>query len=115
MCADTPLEGGIVYCKTNTNSIIGTGADIVSGTQVAGGNLRFDGADNSGMLFFPTTIVTTPTPTFFGSNPAEAAYMTNPARMDELAGAISDAVLEYLKGYDRRVASGGASGGNAPE
>ena len=51
----------------------------------------------------------------FGSNPAEAAYMTNPAKMDELAGAISDAVLEYLKGYDRRIASGGASGGNAPE
>jgi N-acetylmuramoyl-L-alanine amidase len=47
----------------------------------------------------------------FGSNPAEAAYMTSPAKMDELAGAISDAVLEYLKGYERRVASGGASGG----
>jgi len=52
----------------------------------------------------------------FGSNPAEAAYMTSPAKMDELAAAISDAVLEYLKGYERRVASGGASGGgNAPE
>ncbi len=52
----------------------------------------------------------------FGSNPAEAAYMTTPAKMDELAGAISDAVLEYLKGYERRVASGGASGGgSAPE
>jgi N-acetylmuramoyl-L-alanine amidase len=51
----------------------------------------------------------------FGSNPAEAAYMTSPAKMDELAGAISDAVLEYLKGYERRVASGGASGGYAPE
>jgi N-acetylmuramoyl-L-alanine amidase len=51
----------------------------------------------------------------FGSNPADAAYMTNPTKMDELAGAISDAVLEYLKGYDRRVATGGGSGGNAPE
>ncbi|MEO5813834.1 MAG: N-acetylmuramoyl-L-alanine amidase [Gemmatimonadaceae bacterium] len=52
----------------------------------------------------------------FGSNPAEAAYLTTPAKMDELAAAISDAVLEYLKGYERRVASGGASGsGNAPE
>jgi N-acetylmuramoyl-L-alanine amidase len=52
----------------------------------------------------------------FGSNPAEAAYMTSAAKMDELAAAISDAVLEYLKGYERRVASGGASGGgNAPE
>jgi N-acetylmuramoyl-L-alanine amidase len=51
----------------------------------------------------------------FGTNPAEAAYLTSPAKMDELAGAISDAVLEYLKGYERRVASGGATGGNAPE
>jgi N-acetylmuramoyl-L-alanine amidase len=53
----------------------------------------------------------------FGSNPAEAAYMSSPAKMDELAAAISDAVLEYLKGYERRVASGGGAsgGGNAPE
>ena len=51
----------------------------------------------------------------FGTNPADAAYLTSPAKMDALAGAISDAVLEYLKGYERRVASGGASGGNAPE
>ena len=52
----------------------------------------------------------------FGSNPDEAAYMTNPARIDELAAAISDAVLEYLKRYERRVAvSGGADGGSAPK
>ncbi|MEP6732516.1 MAG: N-acetylmuramoyl-L-alanine amidase [bacterium] len=52
----------------------------------------------------------------FGSNPAEAAYMTNSAKMDELAGAISDAVLEYLKGYERRVATGNNSdGGGAPK
>ena len=52
----------------------------------------------------------------FGSNPAESAYMTDPVKMDELAGSISDAVVEYLKRYDRRVtAAGGASaGGNAP-
>ena len=47
----------------------------------------------------------------FGSNPAEAAYMTDAARMNELASAISDGVLEYLKRYERRVASGGAAGG----
>ncbi|MEP6990730.1 MAG: N-acetylmuramoyl-L-alanine amidase [bacterium] len=40
----------------------------------------------------------------FGSNPAEAAYLTDPARMDELAASISDGVLEYLKRYERRVA-----------
>ncbi len=50
----------------------------------------------------------------FGSNPEEAAYMTNAARMDELAAAISDGVLEYLKRYERRVAVvGGASGGGS--
>ena len=38
----------------------------------------------------------------FGTNAAEAAYLTDPARMDELAAAISDGVLEYLKRYERR-------------
>jgi N-acetylmuramoyl-L-alanine amidase len=47
----------------------------------------------------------------FGTNAAEAAYMTDPVRMDELSGAISDGVLEYLKRYERRVA---ATGGSAP-
>ena len=41
----------------------------------------------------------------FGSNAEEAAYMTDRARMDELSAAIGDAVLEYLKRYERRVAS----------
>jgi N-acetylmuramoyl-L-alanine amidase len=41
----------------------------------------------------------------FGSNSEEAAYMTDAARMDELSAAIGDAVLEYLKRYERRVAS----------
>ena len=50
----------------------------------------------------------------FGTNPAEAAYLTDPARMDELAGAISDGVLEYLKRYERRVAvNDGASNGGS--
>jgi N-acetylmuramoyl-L-alanine amidase len=53
----------------------------------------------------------------FGTNPADAAYMTDPAKMNELAGAISDAVVEYLKRYERRVtAAGGVSGGgSAPQ
>jgi N-acetylmuramoyl-L-alanine amidase len=48
----------------------------------------------------------------FGTNGADASYMTDPARMDELSAAISDAVLEYLKRYERRVATGapGAAG-----
>ena len=33
----------------------------------------------------------------FGTNAAEAAYLTDQARMEELSAAISDAVLEYLK------------------
>jgi N-acetylmuramoyl-L-alanine amidase len=53
----------------------------------------------------------------FGTNPAEAAYLTDPAKMDELSAAISDAILEYLKRYERRTtASNGASGGGgAPQ
>ncbi|MEP6620713.1 MAG: N-acetylmuramoyl-L-alanine amidase [bacterium] len=50
----------------------------------------------------------------FGSNPAEAAYMTDPAQVDELAAAISDGVVEYLKRYERRVtAATGAAGGGS--
>jgi N-acetylmuramoyl-L-alanine amidase len=44
----------------------------------------------------------------FGTNPAEAAYMSNPGKMDELSAAIADGVLEYLKRYERRVSSTGA-------
>jgi N-acetylmuramoyl-L-alanine amidase len=47
----------------------------------------------------------------FGTNASEASYMTDPARMDELSAAISDAVLEYLKRYERRVASGASRAG----
>ena len=39
----------------------------------------------------------------FGTNPAEASYMTDARRMDELSASISEAVLEYLKRYERRV------------
>ena len=59
----TPLEGGIVYLRTQqVHSRRGTAADLVSGTEVAAVNLRSDLGDNSGMVFFPTTIVTTSTP-----------------------------------------------------
>ena len=41
----------------------------------------------------------------FGTNAADAAYMTDPERVEELSAAISDAVLEYLQRYERRVSS----------
>lgn len=41
----------------------------------------------------------------FGTNAADAAYMTDPARVEELSAAISDAVLEYLQRYERRVSA----------
>jgi N-acetylmuramoyl-L-alanine amidase len=39
----------------------------------------------------------------FGTNSADAEYMSDSAKMDELSTAISEAVLEYLKRYERRV------------
>jgi len=49
----------------------------------------------------------------FGTNASEASYMTDPNRMEELSAAIADGVLEYLKRYERRVATGapGPTGG----
>ncbi|HKH91676.1 MAG TPA: N-acetylmuramoyl-L-alanine amidase [Gemmatimonadaceae bacterium] len=50
----------------------------------------------------------------FGTNASEASYMTDPARMEELSAAVADGILEYLKRYERRVASGesiGSAGG----
>jgi len=41
----------------------------------------------------------------FGTNAADAAYMTDPARVEELSAAVADAVLEYLQRYERRVSS----------
>lgn len=46
----------------------------------------------------------------FGTNASEASYMTDPARMDELSAAVAEGVLEYLKRYERRVASGDGIG-----
>ena len=39
----------------------------------------------------------------FGTNRAEAAYITNPQRTAELADRLADAVERYLDEYDRRV------------
>lgn len=47
----------------------------------------------------------------YGTNAADAAYMSDAARMDELAVAISDGVVEYLKRYERRVATDDGAGG----
>ena len=49
----------------------------------------------------------------FGTNASEASYMTDPNRMEELSAAVADGILEYLKRYERRVATGdvGTTGG----
>src|SRR6476661_2816396 len=44
----------------------------------------------------------------FGSNPSDAAFMTDHKHVDEMSAAIADAVVEYLKGYERRVSSSAA-------
>ncbi|HKN66626.1 MAG TPA: N-acetylmuramoyl-L-alanine amidase [Gemmatimonadaceae bacterium] len=43
----------------------------------------------------------------FGTNAAEAAYLTDRRRQSAIAGAIADAAVEYLRNYERRV-NGGA-------
>lgn len=65
----TPLEGGIVYLRLqDVLGRKGTAADLVSGTEVAAVNLRSDLDDASGMVFFPTTIVTTSTPAIWAAS-----------------------------------------------
>jgi N-acetylmuramoyl-L-alanine amidase len=49
----------------------------------------------------------------FGSNPREAAYISDPRKQDALATAIADAAMEYLHRYERRVV-GGSGGGVDP-
>lgn len=39
----------------------------------------------------------------FGTNPAEAEFISNPANQVALASAIADAAIEYLRRYQRRV------------
>jgi N-acetylmuramoyl-L-alanine amidase len=45
----------------------------------------------------------------FGTNPREAAYMTDPGKQDALARAIAAAAMEYLQRYEGRLAGGGPS------
>jgi N-acetylmuramoyl-L-alanine amidase len=39
----------------------------------------------------------------FGTNRAEATYMTSPERQAELAEQLADAVVRYLSEYERKV------------
>jgi len=45
----------------------------------------------------------------FGTNPREAAYMTEPSKQDALARAIAEAAMAYLQQYEGRLAGGGPS------
>jgi N-acetylmuramoyl-L-alanine amidase len=45
----------------------------------------------------------------FGTNPREAAYMTDSGKQDALARAIADAAMDYLQRYEGRLAGGGPS------
>ena len=64
----TPLEASIYYQRLQqVHSRKGTAADLVSGTNVAAVNLRSDLGDDSRMVFFPTTIVSTATPDFWAT------------------------------------------------
>jgi N-acetylmuramoyl-L-alanine amidase len=41
----------------------------------------------------------------FGTNSSDAAFISDPARQDEIARAIADAAQDYLERYERRVAA----------
>ena len=49
----------------------------------------------------------------FGSNPAEAAYLSDAAKQRVIAAAIADAAMQYLDRYDSRV-KGTAGAGRGP-
>jgi N-acetylmuramoyl-L-alanine amidase len=54
----------------------------------------------------------------FGTNADDAAYMANPAKVEELSAAIADGVVDYLKRYQRRVTASrdpAPSSGLSPE
>jgi N-acetylmuramoyl-L-alanine amidase len=42
----------------------------------------------------------------FGTNPAEAQFLADPAKQDAIAKTIADATVEYLKAYEKRAAGG---------
>lgn len=50
----------------------------------------------------------------FGTNPAEAAYISSDAGQRAIAGAVADAAMEYLSRYERRV-TGAASQQEQPK
>lgn len=43
----------------------------------------------------------------FGTNPAEAAFISSPEGQAEIADAVATATMEYLERYERRVGGGG--------
>ena len=45
----------------------------------------------------------------FGTNPAEAAYLSSASKQDAVARAIADAAMDYLQRYEGRLAGGGTS------
>jgi N-acetylmuramoyl-L-alanine amidase len=44
----------------------------------------------------------------FGTNPKEAAYLSDASKQDALAAAIANAALDYLQRYEGRLAGGGS-------
>jgi N-acetylmuramoyl-L-alanine amidase len=45
----------------------------------------------------------------FGTNAAEAAYLSQPAKQDAIARAIADAAMDYVQRYEGRLAGAGSS------
>src|SRR3990167_734597 len=93
----TPLEGGVVYTYHRASTIVGTAADVVSGTVVAGVNARLDKAasDDSGVIWVPTGIVYTGTPTFF-SNAGFAQTADDGATT--VSGPRAEMLTDYVDG-----------------
>ena len=92
----TPLEGSIVYLRTqNVHSRSGTAADLVSGTAVAAVNLRSDLGDQSGMVFFPTTIVTTTTPSIWA---CAGVAQTADNGATTVSGPRTESIVDYIDG-----------------
>ena len=46
----------------------------------------------------------------FGTNPSEAAFISDPAKQSAIASAIADAAMEYLGRYEGRIRSGTGTG-----
>ena len=46
----------------------------------------------------------------FGTNPAEAAFISSPEGQRQIASAVADAAVEYLAQYDRRSGGTASSG-----